>query len=134
MTKLTKHKNWNILLERNNTIINLVYKNKSVYLSKKDIWELFWVQKSEVKEVMKLLTIKNSESNYSKSKEKNVKLYSIDSILLIWYKLKKFKETKILIKSNRIIKNTYSNNTTILEIFKSKYSEIKNKFKILELI
>jgi len=134
MIKLTRNINWNTILEINNSSINLVYKKWNLYLSKKDIWELFWVEKSLVKEVLNSLNIKNSTTNYDKSKDKNIKLYSLESILLIWYKLKKYNETKIIIKANRIIKNTYLNNSTILEIFKNKYFEIKNKIKTLELI
>ena len=51
MIKLTRNINWNTILEINNTSINLVYKKWKLYLSKKDIWELFWVEKSLVKEV-----------------------------------------------------------------------------------
>lgn len=134
MIKLTRSISWTTILEINNSIINLVYKKWSLHLSKKDIWELFWVQKSVIKEILNNLNIKNSITNYDKSKGKNIKLYSLESILLIWYKLKKYKETKIIIKSNRIVKNTYLNNSTILEIFKNKYFEIKNKIKTLELI
>lgn len=134
MIKLTRNINWNTILEINNSNINLVYKKWNLYLSKKDIWELFWVEKSLVKEVLNNLKLKSSITNYDKSKDKNIKLYSLESILLIWYKLKKYNETKIIIKSNRIIKNTYLNNSTILEIFKNKYFEIKNKIKTLELI
>ena len=134
MIKLTRIINWNTILEINNSNINLVYKKWNLYLSKKDIWELFWVEKSIIKEVLNNLKLKSSITNYDKSKDKNIKLYSLESILLIWYKLKKYNETKIIIKSNRIIKNTYLNNSTILEIFKNKYFEIKNKIKTLELI
>ncbi len=134
MIKLTRNINWNTILEINNSNINLVYKKWNLYLSKKDIWELFWVEKSIIKEVLNNLKLKSSITNYDKSKDKNIKIYSLESILLIWYKLKKYNETKIIIKSNRIIKNTYLNNSTILEIFKNKYFEIKNKIKTLELI
>lgn len=134
MIRLTRDINWNTILEINNSSINLVYKKWNLFLSKKDIWELFGVKKSIIKEILNDLNIKNNANNYDKSKDKNIKLYSLESILLIWYKLKKYNETKIIIKSNRIIKNTYLNNSTILEIFKNKYLEIKNKIKILELI
>jgi len=133
MTKLTKHINWNISLERNNTIINLVYKNKSVYLSKKDIWELFNTKKSIIKDIIEDLQIENSEVIFNKSKNKNSKLYNLESVLLIGYKLKKFNDTKLLIKTNRIIKNSYLDWATILEIVKNKYREIKTKFSLLEI-
>lgn len=133
MTKLTKHINWNISLERNNTIINLVYRNKSIHLTKKDIWELFNTKKSVIKEIIEDLQIENSEAIFNKSKNKNSKLYSLESVLVIGYKLKKFNDTKLLIKTNRIIKNSYLDWATILEIVKNKYREIKTRFSLLEI-
>lgn len=133
MTKLTKHINWSISLERNNTIINLVYKNKSIYLTKKDIWELFNTKKSIIKDIIEDLQIDNSFAIFNKSKNKNSKLYNLESVLIIGYKLKKFNDTKLLIKTNRIIKNSYLDWATILEIVKNKYREIKTRFSLLEI-
>jgi len=134
MNKLTKHINWTISLERNNSIINIVYKNWSIALSKKDISVLFQVKKKDISNIIDSLDIKNNSTFYNKSKDKSIKIYNIDSIIIIWYKLKKYNETKLLIKTNRVIKNTYSNNNTILEIVKNKYIEIKNKIESLQLI
>lgn len=134
MNKLTKHINWTISLERNNSIINIVYKNWNIELSKKDISELFQVKKKDISDIINSLDIKYNSTFYNKSKDKTIKLYRIESIIIIWYKLKKYNETKLLIKTNRIIKNTYSNNNTILEIVKNKYIEIKNKIESLQLI
>jgi len=134
MNKLTKHINWTISLERNNSIINIVYKNWNIALSKKDISELFQVKKKDISNIIDSLDIKNNSIFYNKSKDKSIKIYNINSIIIIWYKLKKYNETKLLIKTNRIIKNTYSNNNTILQIVKNKYIEIKNKIESLQLI
>lgn len=134
MNKLTKHINWTISLERNNSIINIVYKNWSIELSKKDISELFQVKKKDISDIISSLDIKHSSTFYNKAKDKTTKIYSIDSIIIVWYKLKKYNETKLLIKTNRIIKNTYSNNSTILEIVKNKYIEIKNKIESFQFI
>lgn len=130
MAKITKHINWNITFEINNSVINIVYKNWKTLLSKKDIWELFSTQKSKIKDVIIDMNINNDDVFYNKKREKNIKLYSVESIILIWYKLKKFSETKHLIKANRIIKNI-NNNLTILDFFKSKCIEIKNKFSFV---
>lgn len=134
MNKLTKHINWTISLERNNSIINIVYKNWSIELSKKDISELFQVKKKDISDIISSLDIKHSSTFYNKAKDKTTKIYSIDSIIIVWYKLKKYNETKLLIKTNRIIKNTYSSNSTILEIVKNKYIEIKNKIESFQFI
>ncbi len=130
MAKITKHINWNITFEINNSVINIVYKNWKTLLSKKDIWELFSTQKSKIKDVIIDMNINNDDVFYNKKREKNIKLYSVESIILIWYKLKKFSETKHLIKANRIVKNI-NNNLTILDFFKSKCIEIKNKFSFV---
>ncbi|MDD2907313.1 MAG: hypothetical protein PHH98_01600 [Candidatus Gracilibacteria bacterium] len=134
MVKLTKNINGTISLERNNTITNIVYKNNKILLSKKDIAIHFGEKKSTIKDIIEQLHIVNSELLYNKNKDKNIKLYSIDSILIIGYKLKKYSETKLLIKTNRILKNTSFSNSTILELVKAKYSEIKNKLKIIDLM
>lgn len=134
MNKLTKHINWTISLERNNSIINIVYKNWSIELSKKDISELFQVKKKDISDIISSLDIKHGSTFYNKAKDKTTKIYSIDSIIIIWYKLKKYNETKLLIKTNRIVKNTYSSNSTILEIVKNKYIEIKNKIESFQFI
>lgn len=134
MNKLTKHINWTISLERNNSIVNIVYKNWSIELSKKDISELFQVKKKDISDIISSLDIKHSSTFYNKAKDKTTKIYSIDSIIILWYKLKKYNETKLLIKTNRIIKNSYSSNSTILEIVKNKYIEIKNKIESFQFI
>lgn len=134
MNKLTKHINWTISLERNNSIVNIVYKNWSIELSKKDISELFQVKKKDISDIISSLDIKHSSTFYNKAKDKTTKIYSIDSIIIVWYKLKKYNETKLLIKTNRIIKNSYSSNSTILEIVKNKYIEIKNKIESFQFI
>ncbi|NVP17676.1 hypothetical protein HUU51_03070 [Candidatus Gracilibacteria bacterium] len=134
MNKLTKHINGTISLERNNSIINIVYKNGSIELSKKDISELFQVKKKDISDIISSLDIKHSSTFYNKAKDKTTKIYSIDSIIIVGYKLKKYNETKLLIKTNRIIKNTYSSNSTILEIVKNKYIEIKNKIESFQFI
>jgi len=133
MNKLTKHLNWDISLEKNNSNINIVYKNWSIHLSKKDISELFQVKKSNIREIIDNLNIKSNDFIYNKVKGKTTKLYSLESILVIWYKLKKYNDTKLIIKTNRILKNN-SNNLTILELVKNKYLEIKNKFGVFQSI
>lgn len=134
MNKLTKHISWTISLERNNSIVNIVYKNWSIELSKKDISELFQVKKKDISDIISSLDIKHSSTFYNKAKDKTTKIYSIDSIIILWYKFKKYNETKLLIKTNRIIKNSYSSNSTILEIVKNKYIEIKNKIESFQFI
>lgn len=124
MNKLTKLRNWEIILQNWESSINILHISWKIHLTKKDISILFSVKKSEVKEMIELLDIEYK--NYTNKETNKVsKIYSLDDIILIWYKLKKFNETKILIKSNRILKNTQK--STFLEILKGKYNKILEK-------
>lgn len=124
MNKLTKLRNWEIILQNWDSSINILLISWKIHLTKKDISILFSVKKSEVKEMIELLDIEYK--NYTNKETSKVsKIYSLDDIILIWYKLKKFNETKILIKSNRILKNTQK--STFLEILKGKYNKILEK-------
>lgn len=124
MNKLKKLRNWEIILQNWESSINILHISWKIHLTKKDISNLFSVKKSEIKVIIELLDI--DYINYTNKETNKVsKIYSLDDIILIWYKLKKFNETKILIKTNRILKNTQKN--TFLKILKWKYNKILEK-------
>lgn len=85
-------------------ILNIYSIESKNYLSKKDISKIFNTKKSIIKKVINELNIDISIRIYSKEKSKFINTYSIEKIILIWYKLKKFEETKTLLKINRKIK------------------------------
>ncbi len=98
-------KKWNqYQVKINSKIINIYDINNKNYLSKKDISKIFNTKKSNIKKEIKDLNISFSQKVYSKEKQKFINTYSIEKIILIWYKLKKFDETKTLLKINRKIK------------------------------
>ncbi len=106
--------------------INIYKINNNNYLSKKDISILFNTKKSIIKNIIKELNINELNKVYSKEKQKFINTYSIEKIIIIWYKLKKFNETKNIIKINRIIKNNSNNSTNLIDYTLSLFSKIKN--------
>jgi len=116
--------NWEILLQNWENTVNILFISWKIHLTKKDIAILFSTKKTEIKDMIDFLDIEYL--NYTNKETSKVsKIYSLDDIIILWYKLKKFNETKILIKTNRILKNT--NKSTFLEILKSKYTKLKEK-------
>lgn len=103
MINITKKWKRNQVIINSNTI-NIYDINNKNYLSKKDISKIFNTKKTIIKEVINDLNIEESTKVYSKEKSKFINTYSIEKIILIWYKLKKFSETKLLLNINRRIK------------------------------
>lgn len=121
MTKLTKLRNGNIILDINGTSLNLNFNDNKIWLTKKEISNVFWVKKSEVKEM--LLKIKsgsvdsfnkNSKRIINISTKKEKTYYSIDLIISLGYRLNNFTATKLLIGINRTLKNLWINRKSIL--------------------
>lgn len=107
--------------------INIYKINNNNYLTKKDISKLFNTKKSIIKSIIKELNINEFNRVYSKEKQKFINTYSIEKIIIIWYKLKKFNETKNIIKINRIIKNNSNNSTNLFDYTLSLFSKIKKE-------
>ncbi|MFK7780041.1 MAG: hypothetical protein QM490_02740 [Candidatus Gracilibacteria bacterium] len=121
MIKLTKQRNGNIILDINNTSLNLNFNNDKIWLTKKEISNIFGVKKTEVKNI--LLQIKsNSLSNFNENSKRIINIstkkektyYSIDIIISLGYRLNNFTATRLLIKINRTLKNIGINRTSIL--------------------
>lgn len=121
-----------VSIEGENEHIYFVYKNWTIYLTKKEIAKLFSVDKDRIKSILKDINWNNKhEYLQSKGSKKLVKVYTLDTILLIWYKLHSFEATKELIKINRILGNTYKKRDYILNTVAEKYNTIKNQLSSL---
>lgn len=125
MIKLTKLRNGNIVLDMDNSKINLNFNNNKIWLTKKEIANIFWIQKSEVKAI--LLQIKSASVNSFESNTKRIinvlskkekTYYSIDLIISLGYRLKSFTATKLLIKINRTLKNLWINRKSLINKIK----------------
>lgn len=120
MIKVTKQKNGNIILNIDNSQITLNFNENKIWLTKKEIAKVFWIKKSEVREILNQIQ-ESSKDIYNKNTKRIINLlskkektyYSIDLIISLWYRFKSFTATKLLIKINRTLKNLWINRKSI---------------------
>lgn len=131
MIKLTKLRNGDIILNINNTLINVKFNDNKIWLTKREIANMFWVEKNIIKEnLLKMQTNsiydynKNSKRIFNISTKKEKVYYSIDLIISLGYRLNNFTATKLLIKINRTLKNLWINRKSILNIIKESLEKI----------
>jgi len=114
-------------LDINNTSLKLNFNENKIWMTKKEIANVFWIKKSKVKQI--LLNIKsnsindfdiNSKRIINISSKKEKTYYSIDLIISLGYRLNDFESTKTLIKINRTLKNLWINRSTLLNRLKWK--------------
>ncbi len=111
MTTIEKTNDWKYILDNNNITVRTMFNNWKIWLTKKEISDIYWIKKSSIKkELNKLIINSNHETEdiikkvYNNKRDKTETFYSLDILLLLWYKSKHFKETKFLINTNNIIK------------------------------
>lgn len=131
MIKLTKLRNGDIILNINNTLINVKFNDNKIWLTKREIANMFWVEKNIIKEnLLKMQTNsiydynKNSKRIFNISTKKEKVYYSIDLIISLGYRLNNFTATKLLIKINRTLKNLWINRKSILNVIKESLEKI----------
>ena len=132
MITIQKTTDWKYILENNNITVRTMFKNWKIWLTKKEISDLYWIKKSEIKKELNTLIINSTYKTediirkvYNRKRDKTEIFYSLDILLLLWYKSKHFKETKFLINTNNIIKEYASSRKHRLNKFYS--SPIVNK-------
>jgi len=111
MTTIKRKQGWTFILKVNNKNIKTLFNMWKIWLTKKEISEIYWVKKSEIKrELNKVLLnsdldlVENIKKVYNSKKEKKETFYSLDILLLLWYSSKHFKETKFLVNTNNLLK------------------------------
>jgi len=131
MKVLNNSKKSEVVINNWNSDINILFVDNKIYLTKKEIANLFWVTKTEIKEKLdEIKKISNIDKNinqikyYSKTKKKEQKYYSLDFIVSIWYRLKSYNETKFILNSNKILKEHNTNR-------KNNFSKLNSKKNIL---
>lgn len=131
MIKVTKHNNGTISLNINNYNINLIFKDNKIWLTKKEISNIFWIKKNKVKEILNSIQesskenfIKNTKKIYSISSKKEKTYYSIDLIINIAYRVNNFTAAKTIIKINRTLKNLWINRKSLIESIKENISKL----------
>jgi len=112
MNTIQKTPDWKYILNSNNITIRTLFNKWKIWLTKKEIADIYWVKKSNIKKELNSIILnsninisENIVKTYNNKKNKKETFYSLDILLILWYKSKHFKETKFLINTNNIIKN-----------------------------
>ena len=131
MMKVTKLTNGYISLNINNNNINLNFNENKIWLTKKEIANVFWINKNEIKEILNVLKInsiedfnKNTKKIFNTATKKEKIFYSIDIIINLGYRLNSFTATKLLIKINRTLKNLWVNRKSLLNKIKDTFEKL----------
>ena len=116
MTTIYKIQEGRYLLQNNTFSINTLFSMWKIWLSKKEIALIYWVKKSDIKKELNKIALNSNldlDENilkvYNDSKGKNEKFYSLDILLLLGYNSKHYKETKLLVNTNKLLKEYTAN-------------------------
>ena len=114
-----------------NKSFKFIYLQGNVWLNTKEISNLFWIYEFQTAEYIKDILF-NSEIDMSDSIKRRYNndiksydnYYSIDLIISIWYRLKRYSETKLLISSNKYIKEYNINRESRLSYLNKKINKV----------
>ena len=124
MIKILNRKSHKIIINIDNKNLELYHIENNILLNKKNISILFDTKKSDIKSLLN----KSDTIFFDKKKGKNIKLYNLETIIVLWYKLKKTSETKTLINLKRYLNNNRETNLIIYT------KNIINKIKEFRLV
>ncbi len=97
--------------------INVIFENETIWLSQKQMWELFWVQENNI--TYHLWNIYNEEEldknsttqkiwvvqkEWNREVNRKVDFYNLDAIIAVWYRVNSYKATKFRIWATNVLK------------------------------
>ncbi len=116
---MTKSSTWEILFyksDEGDIKINVIFENDTIWLSQKQMWELFECTKENIIghlknifiewEVEKKWTTKNSlvvQKEWNREVKREVTFYNLDIIIAVWYRVNSYKATKFRMWSNKVL-------------------------------
>lgn len=99
------------IFEDKNLTVRSLFSYWKIWLTLNEISELYSVSKEDLKFKMAEIIFNsdidssnNIKKVFNNKFNKHETFYSLDILLLLWYKLKKYKETKFLVHTNRMLK------------------------------
>lgn len=111
MKTIEKINNANYVIKTDNITVKTMFNMWKIWLTKKEIANIYGVKKSEIKKQLKTMIsnsnldlVANIQKVFNDKKGKVETFYSLDTLLLLWYKSKHFEETKFLVTTNNLVK------------------------------
>jgi hypothetical protein len=117
---MTKSSTWEILFYKSDDWdikINVIFENETIWLSQKQMWELFWVETPAINkhltniysewEVLEESTISKMEivqKEWEREVKREVSFYNLDAIIAVWYRVNSYKATKFRIWATNVLK------------------------------
>ncbi len=115
MKTINRTNSWKYILRNDNLKVKAMFSMWKIWLTIKEIAEFYGVTKSEVKKELSNIIINsnldlsdNIQKVYNQKKDETETFYSLDVLLLLWYRSKHYKETKFLVNSNKLLRE-YTN-------------------------
>lgn len=115
MKTINRTNSWKYILRNDNLKVKAMFSMWKIWLTIKEIAEFYGVTKSEVKKELSNIIINsnldlsdNIQKVYNSKKDETETFYSLDVLLLLWYRSKHYKETKFLVNSNKLLRE-YTN-------------------------
>ncbi len=113
--------NWEIVLYKSDSWeikLNVLFKNETIWLSQKQMWELFETSKQnislhlnncfETDELSEKWTVKDFlivQKEWNREVKRQTKFYNLDAIIAIWYRVNSKKATQFRIWSNKVLQD-----------------------------
>lgn len=115
MKTINRTNNWKYILRNNNLTVKAMFSMWKIWLTIKEIADIYNVAKSDVKRELTNIIINsnldlsnNIQKVYNSKKDETETFYSLDILLLLGYRSKHFAETKFLVNSNKLLRE-YTN-------------------------
>lgn len=116
MKTIQKTINGKYVLKSNNLTVKAMFSMGKLWLTTKDVAEVYWVSENDVKKQINNILINsnldlsdNIQKVYNENTFETENFYSLDVLLLLWYRSKHFKETKFLVNSNKLLREHTEN-------------------------
>lgn len=117
---MSESNTWEILFYKSDEWdikINVIFEDETIWLSQKQMWELFWVQENNI--TYHLWNIYNEEEldknsttqkiwvvqkEWNREVSRKVDFYNLDAIISVWYRVNSYKATKFRVWATAVLK------------------------------
>ena len=117
---MSESNTWEILFyksEEGDIRINVIFEDDTIWLSQKQMWELFDTSKQNISshlqscyetwELSEKWTVKNLltvQKEWNREVKREVAFYNLDAIIAVWYRVNSYKATKFRVWATNVLK------------------------------